>query len=349
MQTTSSTSGTRANLPARTSASPSPPSQRSSDLTSNSFAENVCLTELLAAQNSDGGWGLRCGHPSAVEPTSWALLALAGSTADHRAAETKAAAILFLRQSQRPDGSWSAAPGCDKGTWVASLACLALAVAAGAAHEVGSGLSWLCDSWPGEGGAWWRIRNRLTGKSHLAGQDHRLRGWGWTEGTSSWVEPTAYALLALRHARGSSAFLTRVDKRCNLAQQMLCNRMCPGGGWNCGNPLVYGVAGDPLIVPTCLALLALGEFAKKDRPRKCISTSLAWLQRAYSTAIGPASLALAHLCLKAFGRKPQSIDSQLAEMYRRNAFLRHVPALAWACLAAQPVPRWLAPANHEGN
>ena len=28
---------------------------------------------------------------------------------------------------------------------------------------------------------------------------------------------------------------------------MLYDRMCPGGGWNCGNPKVYGVAGEPLV------------------------------------------------------------------------------------------------------
>ena len=44
---------------------------------------------------------------------------------------------------------------------------------------------------------------------------------------------------------------------------MLYDRMCPGGGWNCGNPMVYGVPGEALIVPTVWALLALRDEPKK--------------------------------------------------------------------------------------
>jgi len=38
--------------------------------------ERVCVPFLLGAQNADGGWGFRNGGQSAVEPTSWVLLAL---------------------------------------------------------------------------------------------------------------------------------------------------------------------------------------------------------------------------------------------------------------------------------
>ncbi len=215
--------------------------------------------------------------------------------------------------------------------------------------ELDAARNWLCRSWPGEGGVWWRMRHGLFGQSQLSAQDHRLRGWGWTPGTSSWVEPTSHALLALRPARGSPSFLLRVDDRCNLAQKMLCNRMCAGGGWNCGNPFVYGTAGTPLIGPTCWALLALGEFAQRADVRRCLSDSLAWLERTYLEAQGPGSLALAHLCLKAFGRSAISIDSRLSEMYDHNRFLGQVQVLAWASLASQSVPGWLEPATFESN
>jgi hypothetical protein len=285
-----------------------------------------------------------------VEPTSCALLAIGGIHEGHGLAQQTHAAIEFLRRTKLQDGSWPNAAGGENGGWVTSLACLALAATTHTAiPEVDAGLHWLCSSWPGEGGMWWRIRHRLSGQSHLVGQDHRLRGWSWTQGTSSWVEPTACALLALRHARGSESFPAHVEKRCNLAQQMLCNRMCHGGGWNCGNPLVYGAAGSPLIGPTCWALFALGDLAQSQESRRCIRESLAWLERAYLQAQGPASLALAHLCLKAFGRNPHAVDSRLAKMYDQNRFLGDIQALAWAALTARPVPRWLLPAGARNN
>jgi hypothetical protein len=314
-----------------------------------SFVEKVCLPNLMAAQNSDGGWGFRRGQDSAIEPTSWAVLAMCGLGPEHTLSRKKLNGVNFLRQAQLSDGSWPAVAGDETGAWATSLVCLALHSDEGATPELDVAWNWLCRNWPGEGGVWWRIRHGLFGQPQLISQNHQLRGWSWTAGTSSWVEPTAYALLALRLARGSGSFLVSVDRRCDLAQQMLCNRMCAGGGWNCGNPFVYGTGGDPLIGPTCWALLALGEFAQRTEARACLSKSLAWLERTYAQARGPGSLALAHLCLKAFGRNPNSIDLRLSEMYDRYRFLGHVPVLAWASLAAQPVPRWLEPAGFEGN
>lgn len=73
-------------------------------------------------------------------------------------------------------------------------------------------------------------------------QDSRLRGWNWTPGTASWVEPTAHALLLLRMLPPETLPSPAARGR-QLAEQMLFDRMCPGGGWNSGNPLIYGVAG----------------------------------------------------------------------------------------------------------
>lgn len=323
----------------------SPVFEVSNHSTTTSFATLRCLPELAKAQNKDGGWGFRVGQKSAVEPTSWALLALYGVEPDRSLTRQKMAAVQFLRDGQNEDGSWPVVIGDKTGGWVTSLACLALGAAGCATPEVTAGLEWLCGDWPGEGGVWWRLRHRMSRQSHLVTQDHRLRGWSWTRGTSSWVEPTAYALLAMRQARGSASFLGRVEERCNLAQQMLCNRMCPGGGWNCGNPSVYGVAGEPIVGPTCWALLALGEFARRDEPLRCICESLVWLERACSHIEGPASFALAHLCQKAFNEEPLSIDSRLAGIYDKDKFLGQIPTLASVLLASLPTAHWLSPAN----
>jgi len=100
--------------------------------------------------------------------------------------------------------------------------------------------------------------------------------------TASWVEPTAHALLFLR-SLPAKMYSSQGAKRRQLAERMLYDRICPGGGWNSGNPLVYGVAGVPRVGPTVWALLALRD----DAERAEIQMSLDWLQGAYGTIHGP--------------------------------------------------------------
>jgi hypothetical protein len=110
---------------------------------------------------------------------------------------------------------------------------------------------------------------------------------------------------------------------------MLYDRMCPGGGWNSGNPLVYGVAGVPRIGPTAWALLAL-----RDHPERAeIKLSLKWLAGAYLAIRGAASLALAHRCLAAYGRPVAPLAPALGELHSHNRFFENVVTTAWVLLA----------------
>jgi len=110
---------------------------------------------------------------------------------------------------------------------------------------------------------------------------------------------------------------------------MLFDRMCPDGGWNSGNPLIYGVAGVPRVGPTAWALLALREHS--HRPE--IQASLAWLERAYGTIRGGASLALAHHCLAVFGFRVPPLAPALEKLYAPNSFFQNVLTMAWITLA----------------
>jgi hypothetical protein len=114
---------------------------------------------------------------------------------------------------------------------------------------------------------------------------------------------------------------------------MLCSRMCPGGGWNCGNAWVYGAPGKPLIGPTAWALVALAEFAAEPGVQDCVREGLDWLERASGGIRGPGSLALAHLCLRAYGRAGGALDSQFFASYQEGGFMQQIPVLAWATLA----------------
>ncbi len=301
-----------------------------------SFGDRICLPFLRDAQNPDGGWGYRPAHHSAIEPTCWALLALAGSEESSELAAACRRGRDWLLGTQLPDGSWPAFPGQSRGCWVTPLACLALHEPGNTSGATARGVEWLCDAWPGEGSLWWRLRARLSRSSSLVRQNSSLRGWSWTPGTSSWVEPTAYVLLMLRNLF-PEALSRRAGKRQQLAEAMLYDRMCPDGGWNSGNPFVYGVAGEPLVAPTAWALLALENHRERAENQK----SLNWLALAYEQILGPGSLALAHLCLRTYGRPAPPLEPALERLYAANRFLQSVTVTAFAAMALAPQCGWL--------
>lgn len=299
-----------------------------------SFLEKTCIPFLVDAQNSDGGWGYHPLEASRVEPTSWALLALAAIPQPNQSANIRSYACDWLVKNQQEDGSWPAAPGFSPGGWVTPLACLALLENESGSDSVERATHWILNAWPGEGNWFWRLRQRIFSRQNVR-QDSSLRGWSWTQGTSSWVEPTSLALLALRRVsnkKGSQAFTDRRE----LGQKMLLDRMCPGGGWNCGNPMVYGVGGQPFVGQTVWALLALQDLSETTE----VKQSLDWLQREYPNIKGPASLSLAHLSLRAFGRSPRPLESDLESLFAANQFLAQVSVMAYAILALSPVQDW---------
>jgi len=310
--------------------------------------ERVYLPFLLEAQNPDGGWGYRRGGQSAVEPTSMVLLALLGLR-EVRLPDSSSARLLdstlpltgagvrWLRACQLPDGSWPSFAGQPCGCWVTAMAGLALYAHRDSQARVARGLQWLSKSWPVEGRIWRRISLKLLRRGNVARQDESLRGWNWTPGTASWVEPTSCALIAFRHIPEELHPRDAVRRRA-LAERMLYDRMCPGGGWNSGNPLVYGAAGVPRIGPTVWALLALQDY--RDRPENRLS--LEWLEQAYAQIQGPGSLALAHLCLLLYNRPVPALAPTLAALNSHNQFLGNTMVAAWAAVALSGRPRWLS-------
>ena len=230
-----------------------------SDAGQASFVHGSCLPYLRTAQNNDGGWGFTKGLESRVEPTTWCILALHEFSEGPGIDEATARGFGYLERTQLPDGSWPATPGQEQGSWTTAPACWALLTHREQEQDrLDRGLNWLLQTTPGDAGVWWRFVRWLTAKRSVSSQSDKVYGWSWTQGTASWVEPTAYALIVLRCA--SVKLLSRdALKRISIAQEMLLDRMSPGGGWNCGNPMVYGVAGEPQVVPTVFALLALRD------------------------------------------------------------------------------------------
>jgi hypothetical protein len=310
------------------------------------FIAQTCIPFLLKTQNKDGGWGFFAGSESRVEATSWALLALRESSSEDR--EEIRRGLDFLRSAQLADGSWPSAQGQQQGSWVTALACWAVGSAMGSAtiattisttesqRSLSQGLEWLSNERPADSRAWRRFLRRLVADKDVVAQNDAYYGWSWTPDTASWVEPTSYALVVLRRLapRGASAAFRN---RLRVAESMLFDRMCPGGGWNCGNPMVYGAPGQSQIGPTVWALLALRGMPEREEIRK----SLEWLENGWQSVSSPVSLALAQICLRSYGLPTSAVRDALCNAYSSEDAIRSVPGVAWSVLAMSPTQNWL--------
>src|SRR6476620_12783457 len=147
---------------------------------------------LRRGRNGDGGWGYYAGKASRLEPTCWALLAL------------RSADPSVLSRWPSAEGRLLERSGGEVNYAFHALALLALTVR-GAQHTAGTA----------------RLVEALQSAKGLAmkdstinRQDNKLQGWSWIDGTFSWVEPTAWGLLALRKlaATGHPVEKARLDE-----------------------------------------------------------------------------------------------------------------------------------------
>ena len=73
----------------------------------------------------------------------------------------------------------------------------------------------------------------------MIGHDSTLVGWPWVDGTHSWLEPTALAILALcREGLGD-------HPRVAAGIALILDRALEDGGWNYGGKAVFGRSAAP--------------------------------------------------------------------------------------------------------
>jgi len=125
---------------------------------------------------------------------------------------------------------------------------------------------------------------------HLMGIDPTLQGWPWQPGEAAWVFPTALTLLALTAAG------IRQHSRLNHGLGYLLDRACLDGGWNFGNPTLFGRRLPALIPETAMALLALRALGIAPT-EAAVASGLAYLRSALPQAMACLELALGSLAL----------------------------------------------------
>ncbi|MFN0020224.1 MAG: hypothetical protein ACKVP0_18335 [Pirellulaceae bacterium] len=213
----------------------------------------------------------------ATEPTAVAALTLIA----HGKQESAKRASEFLKSIQSADGSVGVREKEPDPKWPTSLAVLAWAAYDRKAYtaNIERAVHWILNA-----------KGKAMEQTSDMGHNTQLVGWSWAEGTHSWIEPTAFHILALKAAGRTD------DPRTREAILLLLDRQLPSGGCNYGNTTVLGQMLRPHVHPTGIALLALtGEQDQGNR----IAKSVAWLKNALSKETTPASLAWGLLGLAA--------------------------------------------------
>lgn len=243
---------------------------------------------LLSIRHADGGFPYYSGNESSAEPTALAALALhsAGRPAAHAVSLT-----TWLSAGQNKDGSVGISPSRhNQGQWLTALAALVFQ-RFGLREQSDRTLGFILS-----------LKSATLPNDPKIKQDNSLVGWPWVRGTFGWVEPTAWALLAL-----SAAGLAD-QARAAEGRKLLLDRQIPSGGWNYGNP---GVNDTELLAfwdTTGLALAALSGRVSAT----LVERSLSLLERNQDKIDSPCGLAWAILGLEAWKKDVSSLKAKLS-------------------------------------
>ena len=253
---------------------------------------------LLDLRQGPGVWGYRARSRPAAEPSCLAALALIAG--GRESSDDRAIALATARRlasTRNADGSVGVVADLPGPGWPTPFALLLWSALGRFEAERAAAIDWLL----GIAG---------TTKAHVQddplGHDGTIVGWPWIAGTHSWVEPTAQALLALAK-EGRVGHPRALD-----GVRLLVDRAIPSGGWNLGNPVVFGTALRPLPGPTGLALLALAATRRRS---EAVDAALGYLREALAGTLAPISLGWGLLGLRAWGAEPPEAASWLGSAF----------------------------------
>ena len=255
---------------------------------------------LLRTRNSDGGWSYTPGQASMPEPSCYGNLAICQNEPN----------LQWLnKQIFRPKG------GEADPQWALSLALITLSQLKQQPALQKSLVDTLL-----------RAEVKQTPSDNKKVDiDGSLRGWSWVEGTFSWVEPTSYALLALKGAG------VLAHPRVQEAERLLMDRTCTDGGWNYGNRVVWGATLKSMTSTTAVATLAL---QRAPRVEGVVRKALDLLDSEVQSTPSTLALALTVLCFHAYGRPSAHLNKLLVARQRPDGSWRGQPHLTGLALLA---------------
>jgi Prenyltransferase and squalene oxidase repeat len=288
---------------------------------------DAAIQFLMEVQNPDGGWGAGKGKRSNTEATSIATLALS-TVGDASLEEKISRGVNWLTARQNSNGSWPLTESSKEPSWTTALAILALTHFASHRQKALTGAAWLIRQ-EGKFNFLASLLYRFAPQTMQVKLNPLLKGWPWTTGTFSWVEPTAYALIALKKI---SPYLKdkQTHERIRQGELMIYDRMCAEGGWNYGNSEVLEANLWPYPDITALALIALQDH----RETQTNQLSLKSLKKMLAENHSGLTLSWSVICLSLYGDDPAPWRKTLANNYKKAAFLGETKTIALALLAA---------------
>jgi len=282
---------------------------------------------LIALQNPDGGWGATQGRRSNTEATSLAVGAL--NSLDEQSGDDRVTrGTIWLTERQNPDGSWRLNDVATEGSWTTALVIIALSAFPEQQKRVLNASRWLLAQEGSKPGILAKLILWATGRSNINRVNHDLVGWSWVPNSFSWVEPTSYALTALKKVRPSLTAET-VNERIQQGEAMIYDRMCKGGGWNYGNSKVLDYALWPYPDTTAVALIALQDRAADQANQE----SLQALRKTADEANSGLAASWAAICLSLYGQDAADWRKRVEKRFRQTGFLGETKTLALALLA----------------
>lgn len=266
-----------------------------SDVRANSDWRSLLFERLEQCGSPHKGWAYAQAGPVSPEPTALCALALTNAG---RAPSLVDSALHTLTALQNESGAVPATPDAPHAGWPTAFALLA----------------WTrCDA-AGEGAfdapSSKAVTHLLESRGRTVAVDPRLfdhdgtiPGWPWVQGAGAWIEPTAYAVLALKF-RGLSD-----HERVRDGVRMILDRALPDGGWNYGNRRVIDHILSPFPAPTGIALTALAGEPRDEHVERAIAYLHTTLQRVRT----PLSLGWGIIGLRAWDAVPPRAEKWLRE------------------------------------
>lgn len=260
--------------------------------TSNTKPIGLKQAEAYLLKHWQTYWPYSPGGDASLESTSWCAIALRSNT--KIAEET----WQYFKKTQLANGGWSTGINDQESDWTSNLVVLALRILAEQMELdtekqafLRSGYHYLINS---RRQAYIEFLRWIFWLLKLPSNFPAGRGWPFIPGTVMLVEPTAYALMAIKPTKlvGDDTAKSVIP----LAEEYIFSRYCKRGGWNYGENVRLTEQLPAYAVTTAQTVIALQD--KKDDER--VKTGLNFLTqtaRENNTCMSLAWSALARDCL----------------------------------------------------